>query len=132
VHRLLQGVVEDTDDIDRWLGQYLTEPSRDRRAVPPDTPVSASALADALRQGTDLRRGPVSNLAFIEHDDGTATLFANGDATGLDADLAYAAPLVTGRERIPADTLTPHLEHDAFVDLLTSLVNDGLLELDIH
>jgi 50S ribosomal protein L16 3-hydroxylase len=130
VRRLLQGLVADTGDIDRWLGRYLTEPSRDRQAVPPQTPVSASALADALRQGTGLRRGPVSNLAFIEHDDGTATLFANGEATTLDADLAYAAPLVTGRERLPADTLTPHLDDDAFVDLLVSLVNEGLLERD--
>ncbi len=132
VHRLLQGLVADTVNIDRWLGQYLTDPSRDRRAVPPETPVSASALADALREGTGLRRGPVSNLAFIEHDDGTATLFVNGEATSLDADLAYAAPLVTGRERIPADVLTPHLDDDAFVDLLASLVNEGLLELDVH
>jgi 50S ribosomal protein L16 3-hydroxylase len=74
----------------------------------------------------------VANLAFIEHDDGTATLFANGEATTLDADLAYAAPLVTGREGIPADTLTPHLDDDAFVDLLVSLVNEGLLERAVH
>lgn len=130
VHRLLQGLVEDKGDIDQWLGRYLTAPSRDRQSLPPETPTSASALANALRQGTDLRRGPVSNLAFIEHDDGTATLFANGDATTLDADLAYAAPLVTGREHIPADTLTPHLDDDAFVDLLVFLVNEGLMERD--
>jgi 50S ribosomal protein L16 3-hydroxylase len=37
---------------------------------------------------------------------------------------------VTGREQIPADDLAPHLDDDAFVDLLVSLVNDGLLELD--
>jgi 50S ribosomal protein L16 3-hydroxylase len=29
---------------------------------------------------------------------------------------------------IPADRLTPHLDDDAFVDLLTALVNEGLLE----
>ena len=130
VHGLLRGLVDDAGAIDRWLGRYLTEPSRDRQAVPPQTPVSASALADALRQGTGLRRGPVSNLAFLEHDDGTATLFANGEATTLDAELAYAAPLVTGRERFPADMLVPHLDDDAFVDLLVSLVNEGLLEQD--
>jgi len=132
VHQLLEGLLKDPDDVDRWLGRYLTEPSRDRRAVPSESPVSASALVDALREGTDLRRGPVSNLAFIEHSDGTTTLFANGDAVSLDADLAYAAPLVTGRERIPADTLTPHFEDEAFVDLLVSLVREGLLELDVH
>jgi 50S ribosomal protein L16 3-hydroxylase len=74
----------------------------------------------------------VARLAFTEHDDGSATLFANGEATDLSPDLAYAARLVTGREQIPADDLTAHLDDDAFVDLLTALVNDGLLELDVR
>ncbi len=130
VHRLLRGLVEDADSIDRWLGQYLTQPSHDRRAVPPDAPVSSSALTDALEQDIDLRRGPVSNLAFIEHDDDTATLFVNGEARALDADLAYAAPLVTGRDVLPAERFVPHFDDDAFVDLLSSLVNEGVLELD--
>jgi len=128
VRGLLRGLVDDDGAIDRWFGQYLTRPSGGRQPMPPAEPVTASALADALRQGTDLRRGPVSNLAFIEHDDGTTSLFVNGEATMLDADLAYAAPLITGRERIPAETLTPHLDDDAFVELLTALVNEGILE----
>ena len=131
VRRLLRGLVESDAEIDQWLGRYLTRPPRDRQAMPPESPVSPSALTDAFQQGTGLRRGPMSHLAFIEHEDGTATLFANGEARSLDADLASAAPLVTGREVIPADTLTPHLDDEAFVDLLVSLVNEGLLELDV-
>jgi 50S ribosomal protein L16 3-hydroxylase len=129
VRRLLRDLVTDAD-VDRWLGTYLTRPSRDREAVPPASPVPPDTLVAALREGTDLRRGPVAHLAFIEHDDGTATLFVNGEATTLDAALAYAAPLLTGRQVIPADTLTPHLDDDAFVDLLSTLVDDGVLELD--
>jgi 50S ribosomal protein L16 3-hydroxylase len=71
----------------------------------------------------------VAHLAFLEHDDGTATLFVNGEARALDEGLAYAAPLVTGRQRLPADTLTPHLDDPAFVELLTTLVHEGVLEL---
>jgi len=130
VRRLLRDLVEDVD-VDRWLGAYLTRPTRTRTPVPPEAPPSASALTEALRQGTDLRRGPVSNLAFLEHDDGSATLFVNGNATTLAPDLAYAAPLLTGREVLPADTLVPHLDDAAFVDLVSSLVDDGLLELDV-
>ncbi|PSQ94466.1 MAG: cupin domain-containing protein, partial [Bacteroidetes bacterium QH_2_63_10] len=131
VRDLLRGLVRDDASIDRWFGQYLTRPDRDREAVPPETPVSEAELVEALRAGRGLRQGPVARLAFIEHDDGSATLFANGDATSLAPDLAYAAPLVTGREQIPADALTPHVEDDAFVALLASLVNDGLLELNV-
>jgi len=130
VRGLLRGLVRDDADIDQWIGQFLTRPDRDREAVPPETPVSEAELAEALRAGRGLRRGPVARLAFIEHDDGSATLFANGDPTVLAPDLAYAARLVTGREQIPADALMPHVEDDAFVALLVSLVNDGLLELN--
>lgn len=130
VRHLLQDLVADEGAIDQWFGQYLTRPARNRRAVPPEQSVSPSALTDALHQGTALRRGPVANLAFIEHDDGTATLFVNGDTLDLDTELAYAARLVTGREVIPAAALTPHLDDEAFVDLLVSLVNEGVLERD--
>jgi 50S ribosomal protein L16 3-hydroxylase len=47
------------------------------------------------------------------------------EPTTLDAALVY------GREGIPADRLTPRLDDDAFVDLLTALVNEGLLERDV-
>jgi 50S ribosomal protein L16 3-hydroxylase len=129
VRRLLHDLLEDDGVVDRWLGEYLTRPPRDRTAAPPPAPVSADTLTDALRQGTALRRGPVAHLAFLEHDDGTATLFVNGEARALDDALAYAAPLLTGRQRLPADTLTPHLDDPAFVELLTSLVHEGVLEL---
>ncbi|MCS3628638.1 50S ribosomal protein L16 3-hydroxylase [Salinibacter ruber] len=130
VRRLLRDLVRDDDAIDQWFGQYLTRPGRDREAVPPETPVTDDELTDMLRAGHGLRPGPVSRLAFIEHDDGSVTLFANGSPIDLSPDRAYAARLVTGRQQIPSDALTPHLEDDAFVDLLVALVNDGLLEWD--
>ena len=130
VRTLLRDLVRDDALIDRWFGRFLTRPDRDREAVPPEMPVSDTELVEALQAGRGLRRGSVARLAFIDHDDGSATLFANGEAMNLDSDLAHAARLVTGREQIPADDLAPHLDDDAFVDLLVSLVNDGLLELD--
>ncbi len=130
VRTLLRDLVHDDAALDRWFGTYITRPDRDRAAVPPETPLSAAELVEALRAGQGLRRGPVARLAFIEHDDGTATLFANGNAIDLSPDRAPAARLVTGREQIPAEPLRPHLENEAIVDLLVTLVNDGLLELD--
>jgi len=130
VRDLLRDLVRDDAALDRWLGKYLTRPARDREAVSPEASVSASELVDLLRAGQDLRPGPVARLAFIGHDDGSATLFANGSLIELPPDLAYAARLVTGRQHIPSATLTPHLDDDAFVDLLVDLLNEGLLEWD--
>jgi 50S ribosomal protein L16 3-hydroxylase len=129
VRELLRGLVRDDKTIDRWFGQYLTRPDRDREAVPPASPLTESELEERLQAGDALQRGPVARLAFTAHDDDSATLFANGTPIELGPDLAYAARLVTGREHIPADTLTPHLDDAAFRRLLVSLANDGLLEL---
>ncbi len=130
VRRLLRGLVQDDAVLDRWLGQYLTRPDRDREAVPPEAPVTDEELIDTLRAGHGLRQGPVARLAFIEHDDGSATLFANGTCIDLPSDLAYAARLVTGHQQIPSDAVAPHLDDAALVDLLVDLVNEGLLEWD--
>ena len=127
VRRLLRELVRD-DAVDSWLGRYLTRPPRDREAVAPQTPITNDKLTDMLQAGYELRPGPVARLAFIEHDDGSATLFANGSPIDLSPDLSYAARVVTGRQQIPNDTLTPHLEDDAFVELLVDLINEGLLE----
>jgi 50S ribosomal protein L16 3-hydroxylase len=132
VRALLRDLVRDDADIDRWFGTFITAPDRGREAVPPETPVSASALTDMVRDGRGLQRGPVSRLAFIEHADGSATLFANGEALSLPPEQAPVARLVAGREQIPADDLRPHLGTDAIVDRLTALVNDGLLEPAVH
>jgi len=130
VRRLLREQVDNDAFLDRWFGQYLTRPPRDRTVVSPDRSIAPSSVGTKLRQGTDLRRGPVSQLAFVEHDDGTATLFVNGETVDLDQDLAYAARLVTGREVIPSESLAPHLDDKAFQDVIASLVNDGILEFD--
>jgi 50S ribosomal protein L16 3-hydroxylase len=64
------------------------------------------------------------------HTDGTATLFVSGTAYELEGDLAFAAPLITGTALLHAATLQPHLNNSAFVELLTTLVNAGELEVD--
>jgi len=133
IHALLRdALLRDEAEVDRWLGRFLTRPQRDRIAVPRDEPLSADVLADRLRDGVDLRRGPATRLAFIEHDDGRATLFANGTARDLPPDSAVVARLVSGREMIPSDDLVPHLDRPSVRSLLADLVNDGLLDLDAH
>jgi 50S ribosomal protein L16 3-hydroxylase len=88
-------------------------------------------VADQIRTGTDLRRTPAARIAFTRHDDGTATLFANGEARDINDALLPVADAVAGRERIPADDLTPHLGVDGAAALLAHLINEGLLDFDL-
>jgi len=129
IRSLLRSLMEDDAWIDRWFGSFITEPKRDRFAMPLPEDLSAADVREAIRSGQGVRRGPATRLAFIRHHDGTASLFVNGSEILLGDEIAYAAPLLTGAEFIPDDDLRPHLDDDAFISLLKHLVNDGLLEL---
>ena len=129
VRTILRSLIRDDAAIDRWFGRYITEPSRGRMAFPPEEPFAPDELADALHGGAVLRHGAASRLAFMTHDDGTVSLFADGNARRLPADLAFAGPLLTDRAVVPADALAPHLNHTAFMRLLTELVNAGILDV---
>jgi 50S ribosomal protein L16 3-hydroxylase len=126
---LLRSLTADDASIDRWFGSFITEPKRDRFAMPLPEDLSEADIREAIRSGQGVRRGPATRLAFIRHEDGTASLFVNGSEILLGDEIAYAAPLLTGAEFIPDDDLRPHLDDDAFTSLLKHLVNDGLLEL---
>jgi 50S ribosomal protein L16 3-hydroxylase len=128
IRALFRQFTEDDDTIARWFGAYVTEPRRDRFAMPRPEEMDADALTAAIRNGEGLRRGPSTNLAFM-HDQHGVTLFANGAAYELDASVASAAPLLTDSEVIDAEALRPHLNNEAFTALLLHLVNEGLLEL---
>ena len=130
IRTLLRRQVADDAALDRWLGRFLTRPQRDRIAVPRDSDLSPGDLAAAVRDGHGLRHGPATRLAYIAHDDGSATLFANGDAHDLAPSVATVAPLLADRTTIPPDALAPLARDMEALRFVTTLVNDGLLELD--
>ena len=130
VRSILRDTVADDAAIDRWFGQYITSPERGRVPAEPDEPITPEALQQALRDGAMLRRSPVVRVAYMAHDDGTATLFTGGDATDLDAEMAFAAPLLADHNRLRAADFGDHLDRLAVVELLAELVNDGVFELE--
>jgi len=132
IRSLLRATVADDRAIGRWFGRFMTEPQRNRMSVPRDNELSAREVADQLRTGTDLRRTPAARIAFSRHDDGSSTLFANGDARDLDARLTPVAEVLAGRERIPAGDLAPHLDTEGTASLVAHLINEGLLEFDLR
>lgn len=128
VQSLLRRATQDDAAIRRWFGSYVTEPRRDRFAMPLPEEMTAGEVAEAIRGGHGLRRGPATNLAFTQDEQGV-TIYANGAAYELEPDTAFAAPLLSGTEYIEPDTLQPHLGNESFLALLQHLVNEGLLEV---
>jgi 50S ribosomal protein L16 3-hydroxylase len=128
VRRVVREAASDDAAVDRWFGRHVTRPPADEPLLSPDAPPDAEALTAAIRNGTDLRPTPGARLAFFDDDDDGATLFAGGEAYDLPPRLAFAAPLLADRRRLPAEALRPHLDTDGLPALLARLVADGVLE----
>lgn len=126
--RLVREVLTD-EKVARWFGALVTSPKPGEAPVPSEADWSADDVAEILRDGAELRRAVPNRFAFIEHEDGSADLFALGDEFRLDPELAYAAPLLAGRSPLTASELDADLGDEAFQALLAELVNGGHLEI---
>lgn len=129
VRTILRSLVDDDEAVDRWFGRYITEPTRGHVAIPLEERVAAQEVADRIQAGAALRHGPVSRLSYLTCDNGSARLFVDGEERPLPAGLAFSAPLLADARTIPAEALQPHLDDEAFVQLLTEMVNGGVLEV---
>lgn len=130
VRAIIRAAAQDDAGIDDWFGRSVTAPKRDQVVQPLSEAVSEKDVAATVQEGAALRRRPEARLAFTRDDGGAATLFAAGAAYPLAPALAFAGPLLTGRDVIPAGDLTPHLSADGFAALLAELVSAGVFELD--
>ncbi len=113
-----------------WFGRFMTTPRRPEALPLPESPHASAHVRAALRNGAALRPAAGARLAFIRHADGTATLFAAGEAYPLGPDLAFAGPLLTDRRPVPASALQAHVDDEAFVALVAGLLNQGTLEIE--
>jgi hypothetical protein len=79
-------------------------------------------------RGEALVRSDASRIAFMRRGAGT-DLFVDGQTLALPRPLAFAAPLLTGPERLDGLALRPHLEAPGFLELVADLVNRGAFAL---
>ena len=124
----MEYLLSDDEALDDWFGRSITTPAPGRNAVPPSESIATEELTEQLVQGTNLRRGPVAHLVYTET---PPTLYVNGEARPLTEATASLAPRIGGRARIPADDLVDLLDRPAVTELLTELVNEGVLEWDV-
>lgn len=111
------------------FGALVTESRRGEELAAAEREWTGEELAEALRAGAELVRVAPNRFAFIEQRDGRAALFAHGETYSLEPGLAYAAPLVAGREPLNAETLGQALEDGDFRELLAALANAGSVEV---
>ena len=111
------------------FGALVTESRRGEELPTPEREWTGEDLAGALRGGAELVRAAPNRFAFVERHNGCAVLFAHGETYPLEPELAYAAPLISGREPLNAETLGEALEDEDFLELLAALANAGSVEV---
>ncbi len=131
IRRILDSQLTDAKLL-RWFGELVTEPKRGEFVIPADEKWSVEALREAVVSGAALDRVDPNRFAFAPLDDGSALLFAHGEAIEVDRQIAQVAPLISGDDPLDAHTLADFLQDEAFAKLLARLVNDGHLIIDDH
>ena len=127
IRTIIQAAVQDDTLIDSWFGSFITESQRGYPQMPPDIPLSASKILKSLNEGLSLNRVPGIKYAFIEESSGDAHLFTNGYEFLFPAPIAKAAPVICDGPYINRLNLSSFMDSQTFLDILTELINEGLL-----
>jgi len=114
-------------DIDRWFGQYITEPAAEQSPYEAETCLSTEQFQSSLSEYGALWRSEYSRFAFIREND-IVWLYVDGQEFELGAEYAGLVALLCDHRRYPINEIQPHLFNMEPFDLLTSLYNLGAVE----
>ena len=126
MRKLLRSAIENNDDtLDRWFGQFMTEPKPWLQSEASEDTPSGRNFVSRLRAGDVLLRDSRALLAWSPFSDG-AVLFVNGDAWNVHKRLEALLEILCTRRRLPVAALKDHLDETG-VDLLLRLHSEGAL-----
>jgi len=117
------------EQISHWFARYASEPKNEVDLILPTIPLNAANLPAAIKTNGELLRSEYARFVYVDHGNKTKSLFINGNEYRLNANLAFAAPLICGQRLFSYDLLQIHFENPEFLDLLTELFNQGFLYL---
>ena len=121
-----QQYVEDRD-IDRWFGQYITEPPSDQLPYEVEIPLDAEQFQSLLGQHDELWRSEFSRFAFI-CDDNAIRLYVDGQEFELGTANLELVALLCDQRRYNRRDIQPQLTTPETIELLTALYNMGAVE----
>jgi 50S ribosomal protein L16 3-hydroxylase len=129
LRRLLEDTLRglNSADFDQVIGELVTEPKSS--ALFDERKISKAFIRSRLKEGYSLTRVPGSRIGFLRQ--GRAIIFfVNGRHIPLSARLAFAGPLLSGKQYFSNEALTLHLKKPGFLLLLSSLASQGAFQLE--
>ncbi len=131
VGQMLAGALEwNRDQLQNWLGCYLSETRPEFEPAPLEPPLGRDALVRILNTASALCRHPGSRLLYHPNRDHSLELFADGRSFPLPSNLAWLGELLCRRQHYAGSELVPALTHSAGATLLLTLINNGTLLFD--
>ena len=126
IRELLRSVDLSDAHLDAWFAAFVTETKPGHEIPLPERSLDAAALAALLESGHTLQRSEYCRyLHYFEG--GEMRFFVAGTRRELSPELAFAAPLLSGRRRYDTAQLLHHRDTPGFLALLADLHNDGCL-----
>ena len=113
--------------IDRWFGQYITEPPAGQLPYEAETYLSLEQFQSSLIEYGELWRSEYSRFAFI-HNNATVWLYVDGQEFELATGYAELVALLCDQRRYQLEEIQHHLFNMEPFELLTSLYNMGAVE----
>lgn len=132
IRSIIRSALSDDRDLSNWFGQYITEP----KAGPPqadfddemEPTLTAAQFLELFEAHQLLLRSEDARFAYIQQDASNA-LFIDGQRFVLNADIAFAAPLLCDRRHYSFEQLQQALREPSFANFLTDLYNQGYVFL---
>ncbi len=123
-------LLRNTDDaaVAQWFGSLVTEPKVWLRAQRRDPELNADEVTKRITGGDDLKRHGMALYAWTTTDSG-CLLFVDGSSRLLGSELRPVLEHLCGRRRVPNALARQWVDDRASLDLITGLVNQGVLEL---
>ena len=117
----------DDRDINRWFGQYITEPPAGQLLSEAESQLNREQFRSSLGKYSELWRSEFSRFAFIR-DDNVVRLYVDGQEFELETEHLELVALLCDQRRYKTDDMQTHLTGSETFELLTALYNMGAVE----
>jgi 50S ribosomal protein L16 3-hydroxylase len=129
LHAMITQKLSDADAFARWFGGYNSTPKYGEQDMASVEPVETSELNKALDSEAALHRNPASRFSFIRQQSDAVLLFVDGRCFECDRETSRFARMLCAQDRLTVDPAL--LTSQATMDLITALINQGSIALDI-
>jgi len=129
IKQIINTYLGDDEHIRHWFARYASEPKNDADLTQTTAALSGKSLLQAIKTNGELRRSEYARFVYIDTQDNTTSLFINRQEYKLNAELAFAAPLICEQRSFPYAVLQPYFSNPAFAELLCNLFNQGFFYL---